>query len=60
MFPAFLILVIVAILKISIIELANKWDFFVTLIPYVDIALFVALGLFVLFVVIAIIKEFKK
>ncbi|MBQ9782385.1 MAG: hypothetical protein IJW26_04295 [Clostridia bacterium] len=60
MFVSFLILVIVAILRVSVVELATKWEFFITLIPYVDIALWVALALFVVFVVIDIIKAFKK
>lgn len=60
MFVSFLILVIVAILRVSVVELASKWEFFITLIPYVDIALWVALALFVVFVVIDIIKAFKK
>ncbi len=60
MFVSFLILVIVAILRVSVVELAAKWEFFITLIPYLDISLWVALALFVVFVVIDIIKAFKK
>ncbi len=60
MFPSFLILVIIAILRISLVELSSKWEFFFSVIPYVDFALWVALGLFVLFTIIAVIKEFKK
>ena len=60
MFVSFLILVIVAILRVSVVELASKWEFFITLIPYVDIALWVALSLLVVFVVIDIIKAFNK
>ncbi len=60
MFVSFLILLIVAILRISLVELSSKWEFFFTVIPYVDTALWVAVGLFIVFTLIAVIKAFKK
>ncbi len=60
MFPAFLILLIVAIVRISVVELGKVWDFFIFVTPYVTVALWVALGIFAVFVVIAIIKAIRK
>ena len=60
MFISFLILIIVAIVGISITELANTYEFLAVAIPYCNYALYGAIGLFVLFVIISIVKEIKK
>lgn len=60
MFVSFLILVIVAILGLSITELSKTYEFLVSWVSYCNIAMWVALGLFLVFAVIGIIKYIKK
>ena len=60
MFISFLILVIVAILSISVSELAKTYEFLTVVVSYTNIALYGALVLFLIFAVISIIKAIKK
>ena len=60
MFVSFLILVICAILRLSIGELAKTYDFLASWVLYTNWALYGALALFLVFVVVGIIKAIKK
>ena len=60
MFVSFLILVIVSILVVSITKLSTLYEFLVPYVSYCNIALWVALALFILFTVIGLIKYIFK
>ena len=60
MFISFLILVIVGILTISVIELSARFDFLLSWVPYFNTFLTVAVIIFMIFVVIAMIKAIRK
>ena len=60
MFISFLILVIVAILGITVTELAKTYEFLAVVVPYCNYALWGALALFLIFSIISIVKAIKK